>query len=226
MHVNEKKIDEQLVKQLLRSQFEQWSDLPLKRIESTGTDNIIYRLGNKMCIRLPRVPGIDSQIEKDRRKYLSFLAHKLPLSIPQILGQGEPEGIYPGNWLICPWLEGNSATIEPIQDEHQAAIDLANILVKNGRINAVIDFDMFGIGDPACDLLPAWGLFSADTRKIFRSALVVDNETWMRGCGWALSIGLIILPYYMNTNPGLVAIGRRLISEVLADFELINSKSK
>lgn len=94
----------------------------------------------------------------------------------------------------------------------------ANILTQEGNLSAVIDFGSFGIGDPACDLIAAWSIFSSDTRNVFRETLQVDYATWMRGKGWALSIGLIILPYYQNTNPGLVAIGNRLINEVMQDL--------
>lgn len=72
-----------------------------------------------------------------------------------------------------------------------------------------------GIGDPACDLIPAWSVFSASTRRVFRSALGVDEATWLRGRGWALSVALIILPYYEKTNLGLVAIANRMLNEIL-----------
>jgi aminoglycoside phosphotransferase (APT) family kinase protein len=78
-----------------------------------------------------------------------------------------------------------------------------NLLVRSNRISGVIDFSCLGVGDPACDLIVAWALLSAQTRNIFRAALTVDDATWMRGLGWALSIGLIALPYYQNTNPPL-----------------------
>ncbi|MFI5274526.1 MAG: aminoglycoside phosphotransferase family protein [Ktedonobacterales bacterium] len=92
-----------------------------------------------------------------------------------------------------------------------------NLLVEQGRLSAVIDFGGLGLGDPACDLMVAWNHFSADTRAAFRAALSVDDATWARGRGWALSVGLIALPYYQNTNPILASIGRRAIDEALAD---------
>ena len=63
----------------------------------------------------------------------------------------------------------------------------------------------------------AWTLFSAETRDVFRAALPVDDATWARGRGWALSVGLIALPYYQDTNPVLAGIARHAIDEVLAD---------
>jgi aminoglycoside phosphotransferase (APT) family kinase protein len=92
-----------------------------------------------------------------------------------------------------------------------------NLLAVQGRLSAVIDFGGLGVGDPACDLIVAWNLLSAETRDVFRAALRVDDATWARGRGWALSVGLIALPYYQITNPVLAGISRRTIEEVLAD---------
>jgi aminoglycoside phosphotransferase (APT) family kinase protein len=92
-----------------------------------------------------------------------------------------------------------------------------NLLVQRGRISAVIDFGCLGVGDPACDLQVAWNLLSTGTRDVFRAALRVDDATWARGRGWALSVGLIALPYYQSTNPVLASIARRVIDEALTD---------
>lgn len=93
----------------------------------------------------------------------------------------------------------------------------ANLLIQDGKLSAIIDFGLMGIGDPACDLIPAWNFLTADTRDIFRTTLGVDDATWTRGRGCALSIALIILPYYWDTNPGLVAVAKRMIDEILSD---------
>jgi len=92
-----------------------------------------------------------------------------------------------------------------------------NLLALQGRLSAVIDFGGLGVGDPACDVMAAWMFLSAETRNVFRAALQVDQATWVRGRGWALSVGLIALPYYQTTNPELAGIARRAIQEALAD---------
>ena len=94
-----------------------------------------------------------------------------------------------------------------------------NLLVERGRLSAVIDFGGLGLGDPACDLMVAWNLLTTKTRAVFRAALPVDDATWARGRGWALSVGLIALPYYQTSNPALAGIARRTIAEVLADVQ-------
>lgn len=91
-----------------------------------------------------------------------------------------------------------------------------NLLAHDGRLSAVIDFAP-GTGDPAVDLLPAWNLFRGETREAFRSALGVDDATWERGRGWALSVALVALPYYsrLGTNPRIVADSRHDIEALL-----------
>jgi aminoglycoside phosphotransferase (APT) family kinase protein len=90
-----------------------------------------------------------------------------------------------------------------------------NLLANKGRLSAVIDFGCLGVGDPACDLQIAWNFFPSSIRAVFRQTLSMDDATWERGKGWALSIALIALPYYLNTNPILAGISRRAIKEVL-----------
>ena len=92
-----------------------------------------------------------------------------------------------------------------------------NLLVRDGRLAGVLDWGSVGVGDPACDLVAAWGVLPAQAWEIFRQRLDVDDATWARGRGWALSIGLIALPYYEETNPTFAATARLLIREVLAD---------
>ncbi|MFL6116599.1 MAG: aminoglycoside phosphotransferase family protein [Catenulispora sp.] len=91
-----------------------------------------------------------------------------------------------------------------------------NLIARGGRLRAVIDFAP-GIGDPAVNLLPAWNLFSGEAREAFRTALGVDDATWERGRGWALSVALVALPYYtrLGTNPRIVADSWHDIGEIL-----------
>lgn len=67
----------------------------------------------------------------------------------------------------------------------------SNLLVKNGRLSAVIDFGCSAVGDPACDLAIAWTFFAGESRRAFRDALALDGDTWARGRGWALWKALI-----------------------------------
>jgi aminoglycoside phosphotransferase (APT) family kinase protein len=92
-----------------------------------------------------------------------------------------------------------------------------NVLVERGRLSAVIDFGGLSVGDPACELMAGWTLFSGVSREVFREALSVDEATWARARGWAVSVAVIALPYYQETNPVFAANARHWIAEVLAD---------
>ncbi|MGI5323988.1 aminoglycoside phosphotransferase family protein [Actinomadura nitritigenes] len=92
----------------------------------------------------------------------------------------------------------------------------SNLLVDAaGRLSGVLDFATCGIGDPACDLIPAWNLLPAGARAAFRDAVDADRATWLRGRGWALSMAVIQLPYYRSTNPIISANARYTIRSVL-----------
>ncbi|GAA0954036.1 aminoglycoside phosphotransferase family protein [Kribbella koreensis] len=66
-----------------------------------------------------------------------------------------------------------------------------NLLVVDGRLSAVIDFGTSGVGDPACDLVIAWTMFSGESREAFRRTVAQDAGTWARARGWALWKALI-----------------------------------
>ena len=82
---------------------------------------------------------------------------------------------------------------------------------------AVIDFGGLNVGDPACDLQPAWNVFAGDSRARFRAELDVDDASWLRGRGWALCQAVSALPYYWDTNPGMVRQASHALAQVLGD---------
>ena len=293
MHADEVETDAALVRRLLAGQFPRWADLPVTPVASSGTDNMLYRLGADLCVRLPRRPSAVPQVKKEFR-WLPRLS-PLPLAIPVPMGLGEPAEGYPWPWSVYAWIDGETATLDRIVDPARTAETLArflvalqaidatggppsgpqnhrrgvplvqmdgrtrraignladeidaatatavwqaalaapartdppvwvhgdiqsgNLLARAGRLVAVIDFGLLGVGDPACDLTAAWMWLSAETRPLFRAALGVDDATWMRGRGWALYAGVIALDYYRATNPVLSATCRRTIREVLAN---------
>ncbi len=93
-----------------------------------------------------------------------------------------------------------------------------NLLVRGGRLAAVIDFGAAGVGDPAADVIAAWTVFGAVGRERYRENLDVDDATWERARGYALTQAALIVPYYRETNPAFTASAQRTIGEVLADL--------
>lgn len=97
-------------------------------------------------------------------------------------------------------------------------ISATNILCKNGKLNAVIDFEGIAIGDPACDLVIAWKSFSVKSRSIFRANLSLDEDTWARGRAWALWKALIIAAGLTEHNIIEVKYAWKTLEQIMNDF--------
>lgn len=123
MHADEIELDSSLVRRLVASQFPQWADLPLRRVEPGGTVHFIFRLGDDLSVRLPRRDG-PTQPGSDELEWLPRLASVLPVEIPVPVAEGRPTADYPWCWEIHRWVEGETVPVEEI-DAIQAARDLA-----------------------------------------------------------------------------------------------------
>lgn len=133
MHEDELELDEALVRRLLAEQFPDWSELPLRKIEPSGTVNAIFRLGDELSVRLPRRRG-PTQAGSVSLDWLPWLAPRLPVEIPVPVAQGGPSAEYPWFWEIHTWVEGEVVPIEKI-DPIQAASDLAELVAALQRID-------------------------------------------------------------------------------------------
>ena len=287
MHENELNVSEELVRSLLVEQCPEWAKLPLQRIQSSGTDNALYRLGKELVVRLPRIDWAVNSIQKEY-SWAPKIAKQLSTSISTPIFCGKQNTNFPWPWLVIKWNDGENPEFEQENEYNDLAVDLAqflnefhsiklkngplsrrgvhlvnvnertstdlpllkdeinvdyylglwkelsslpewagapvwvhgdfllgNILVKNNHLSAVIDFSDVGIGDPACDLVIAWSLLNKNSRERFKDYLKnIDENTWQRGRGWALSIAAIMLPYYKDTNPVYAKLARRMLKNV------------
>jgi aminoglycoside phosphotransferase (APT) family kinase protein len=98
-------------------------------------------------------------------------------------------------------------------------IAVGNLLVRDGRLAAVIDFGTSGVGDPACDLVIAWTLFSGTSRVVFREAVAQDEGTWARARGWALWKALLGLAEAPDKDGERARAERRLVADILDDHD-------
>ena len=124
MHDDEVDTDADLVRRLLASQHRQWADLPIERVPSAGTDNAIYRLGDELAARLPRIHWAVENVAKEQT-WLPRLAPHLPLAVPVPVAAGEPTEEFPYPWGVVRWLPGEMASLDCLDDPVQAARDLA-----------------------------------------------------------------------------------------------------
>jgi aminoglycoside phosphotransferase (APT) family kinase protein len=92
-----------------------------------------------------------------------------------------------------------------------------NLLVRDDRLAAVLDFGGLAVGDPTVDLIVAWELLDPSARRTFRESLAVDDSTWLTGRAWALSLCLGTFPYYWRTMPERCASRLAVVQTILAD---------
>jgi aminoglycoside phosphotransferase (APT) family kinase protein len=289
-------IDAALVRELLKAQLPSWTELPILPIASTGTDNVIFRVGSSLVARFPKVSWAVGQPEREHR-WLPFLATQLSLVTPSPLALGKPGSGYPWHWSIHSWTEGESGTRDSLNNADAAerlakfvfamrAIDPSegpasgpensyrgvpliqrdasvrralkqlrdepaigaakaiwddamgapqsssgpawlhgdlqpsNLIIRNGQLVAVIDFGLMGVGDPACDLMPAWTCFTSASRRTFLSSIGANEQDIRRGRGWALSTALVALAHYRSSDPVMTEVSRSTLLEVSSDLSL------
>lgn len=116
-----------LASQLVATQFPQWAELPVTRVAANGWDNVTFRLGKSMSVRLPAAESYAAQVGKEHR-WLPILSAQLPLSVPEPLARGEPGFGFPWPWSVYRWLPGTPAAVEGISDLCDFAADLGGFL--------------------------------------------------------------------------------------------------
>lgn len=129
MHDDEVEVDEALVHRLVATQMPEFADLPLARVEPWGTDNAIWRLGDELVVRLPRIGWAAGQAEREAT-WLPRLAPQLPVAVPQPVAVGEPDHDYPYRWAVHRWIPGEGAALDRIADPVAFALDLAEVVRK------------------------------------------------------------------------------------------------
>lgn len=290
LHDNEFTVDDELVRLLVRAQAPQWSEEPIRRQETSGTVNVIYRLGDDKVVRLPRTPDHASGPGREAR-WMPLFATELPLRVPAHLLLGRPTDRYPAHWSILEWIDGTVADESALPDLDRAAESLAavvtamrrvstvgapargnyrafglpnvdrtfrafadrlpddidrpavirvwesclnaetwdgpptwlhsdlrgdNLIARDGKLVAVIDWEGCTVGDPSADLLAAWWLFDGDSRETFRRAVrEATTSDWERAKGWALHMAVLAIPYYADSNPDFVRQARRALADIL-----------
>jgi aminoglycoside phosphotransferase (APT) family kinase protein len=127
MHDGEVETDCELVRRLLASQHPQWAELSIERVRSAGTDNAMYRLGDDLAVRLPRIDWAVETVAKEQH-WLPLLAPHLPLSVPLPVAKGDPEDSFPYPWSVVRWVPGELATLDRLDDSQQAARALATFV--------------------------------------------------------------------------------------------------
>ena len=127
-------ISVELVTRLIREQFPQWADLPIRPVAQSGHDNRTFYLGENMTVRLPSGAAYVPQIEKEA-EWLPYLARFLSLPISCPIVRGRAGGGYPFVWSINRFVEGETLCRQNTADLERLAVDLAAFLRELQRID-------------------------------------------------------------------------------------------
>jgi aminoglycoside phosphotransferase (APT) family kinase protein len=278
-----------LVECLLSAQFPGLAHLPVSFV-AEGWDNAMYRLGEDLCVRMPR-RKIAEDLIKLEQKWLTQLAPILPVPIPAVVHVGKPALGYPWLWSLVPWFDGEevgSGTLNeqegvalghflkalhrqaprhapisdcrggplstradlvtfraqrlahdfdwiardilPIWEEGLAAppenlrtwlhgdLHPRNVLMRGGKMAAVIDWGDMCAGDPATDLAALWMLLpNPKSRALAIDVYKPTQPTLLRAKSWAVTWGLLLLDTGRVDNPNHAAIGEAILRQVLME---------
>ena len=105
LHDDEIPIDTGLVRALVDRAMPHHVGLPVRRLDSGGSSNALFRFGEDLLVRLPRQPGGSAAIVKEAR-WLPVLGALLPVDVPEVVAVFEPGGDYPERWSVVRWIDG------------------------------------------------------------------------------------------------------------------------
>jgi len=162
MHDHEVDIDVDLVRKLLTEQMPAWAKLSLSIVEPWGTDNAIWRLGDELVVRLPRIGSAERQVSWED-EWLPQIRPHLDVTVPTPMAVGEPGCGYPYKWAVHHWVTGSGAAIELIDDPTRFALDLAHTVEQIAQVPTTGLRSAVNRGQHIRD-------YDADTRKAIHSA--------------------------------------------------------
>lgn len=118
----EVEITSELVEALLPAQH---PDLvgPL-RLVANGWDNVVYRLGDDLSVRLPR-RRLAVELIRNEQRWLPVLAKLVRVAVPVPVRSGSPDDTFPWPWSVNPWLAGRPVLEWPVRWRRRLAVDLA-----------------------------------------------------------------------------------------------------
>ncbi len=292
MHEGEIQVSDEMVRGLVDRQFPEWASRALTRLPPLGTDNQLFRLGDDLLIRMPRIAWAADDPEREHT-WLPRLAPHLGTQIPAPVALGRPGEGYPWHWTVVPWIEGETPTAAtfdpeewavsvgtfvcelrsapgmdgPVKSEGRGAplatldewvhtwtaradpaevdpsavlavwrdalqaplwegepvwfhgdLHEGNLLVRDGRLSAVIDWGAAGRGDPAIELNAMWGYLPASVAQLYRQTVGLDEAAYRRARGFALAPAISGWTYYKDTAPHLSALGLAAVKSLIASL--------
>lgn len=295
VHENEIPISVELVRTLVEAQFPEHADLSIEALPPVGTDNRLFRLGEELVVRMPRIDWA-AESATFEASWLWRIAPYVSLPVPVPIGLGEPGEGYPWSWTIVPWIPGENPELDgsnldpeewavalgtfvrsmrdvpafdaPVKTEGRGAplpllddwvqewapqavaafgldedavmavwtdaleapgpegeptwlhgdLHEGNLLARDGRLAAVIDWGAGGRGDQAVELNAMWGSLPPGVEHLYFEATGLDEAALRRARGYRLAPSISGAVYYRDTAPeisrGSLETVRRLIASL------------
>jgi aminoglycoside phosphotransferase (APT) family kinase protein len=132
MHAGQLDVTVELVSDLVREQFPEWSELAVRAVPSHGTVNALFRIGDGLVARFPILPGDPDALRKeleDEADAARRLHAMSPYPTPEPVATGEPADGYPLPWAVYSWLDGTIAYDEDVSGSTAFAEDLGRFVL-------------------------------------------------------------------------------------------------
>lgn len=174
MHPDQLDVPLETVRVLVNEQFPEWTGLSVQKVESTGTVNAIFRIGDGLAARFPLQPA---DVDKTRQwlraeaAAAQRLLGRTRFASPEPVALGEPGAGYPLPWSVQTWLPGVTAADEDPGESTDFGHDLAEF------IRGVRALDTGG----------------RTFRGGGRGGVIAGQEDWVRTC-FERSEGLLDVP--------------------------------
>ena len=206
LHADEILVGVELVRTLVGRAMPDHADEPVRRLESSGSTNSLFRLGDDLLVRLPRQPSGSAAIAKEAR-WLPVFGPRLPVSVPEVVAVFEPGCDFPRRWSVVRWIEGEHPGVVDHGDSvdsrrEDLATDLAAVLEAMHRVEVPTGADsdptLRGYrGEPLatmdqvtrenierCRSLKDFGLDLDAVERIWDEALTLPGAAQRAAPGW------------------------------------------
>jgi aminoglycoside phosphotransferase (APT) family kinase protein len=139
MHANQLAVSPGAVRELVDEQFPQWRGLAIETVDSQGTVNRIFRIGDQLTARFALEPSDAGSMRRrleSEAKAARELAGRTRFPTPEPVVIGDPGAGYPLPWLVQTWLPGTAATDADPCESVAFAHDLAEFICGVRAIGA------------------------------------------------------------------------------------------
>ena len=120
------------------------------------------------------------------------------------------------------WQRAVAAPLAQKRNWISGDIHARNVLTRNGKLTAFIDWGDMCAGDAATDLASIWALLDgAQARATAINHYGMDDDLLTRSVGWAISFGVILAETGRKDTPRHFVMGRKTLARI--DHDLKNS---